>query len=104
MPVYFTAELFRFLARLKRNNKRDWFLAHQANQRINEYVREKLGVPVDKMPMNIDRFGNTSAASIPIAYDEVRRQGLIQDGGVLVMVAFGAGLTWGSAVIRETRK
>ncbi len=77
---------------------------HQANRRILATVAEKMCLPANKMYTNIERFGNTSAASIPIAYDEVRRQGIIKPGDVLLLLAFGAGLTWGSAVIRETRK
>ena len=76
---------------------------HQANRRILDTVADKVCLPRSKMYLNIDRFGNTSAASIPIAYDEVRRRGLVPPGGVLMMLAFGAGLTWGSAVIRESR-
>ena len=58
----------------------DWFLAHQANQRINKYVREHLKVPREKMPMNIDRFGNTSAATIPILIDEADARRQPQEG------------------------
>jgi 3-oxoacyl-[acyl-carrier-protein] synthase-3 len=74
---------------------------HQANRRILETVREKLCLPASMMYQNIERFGNTSAASIPMAYDEVRKKGLIKSGDVMLMLAFGAGLTWGSAVVRE---
>ncbi len=77
---------------------------HQANRRILDTVAEKMCMPAHKMYINIDRFGNTSAASIPIAYDEVRRRGLVKPGDVLLMLAFGAGLTWGSAVVREARR
>ena len=77
---------------------------HQANRRILDSVAEKMCLPAHKMYTNIERFGNTSAASIPIAYDEVRRQGLLKPGDVLLLLAFGAGLTWGSAVIRDGRK
>jgi 3-oxoacyl-[acyl-carrier-protein] synthase-3 len=56
---------------------------------------------IRKVYANIDRYGDTSAASIPMAYDEARREGRIRDNDVVVMVAFGAGLTWGNAVIRE---
>jgi 3-oxoacyl-[acyl-carrier-protein] synthase-3 len=74
---------------------------HQANRRILVTVAEKMCLPTNKLYTNIDRFGNTSAASIPIAYDEVRRQGLLKSGDLFMLLAFGAGLTWGSAVIRE---
>ncbi len=78
----------------------DWFLAHQANLRINEYVREQLGVPKEKMPMNIDRYGNTSAATIPILVDEVRREGKLKPGQLSMMLALGAGIHWGCALLR----
>ena len=78
----------------------DWFLAHQANDRINDSVREKLGVPVEKVPSNIARFGNTSAATIPILVDEMRRDGRLVDGQLVCFLALGAGLHWGSAVVR----
>ncbi len=58
----------------------DWFLAHQANKRINEYIREHLGVPEEKMPMNIERWGNTSAGTIPILVDELTRAGKLKRG------------------------
>jgi 3-oxoacyl-[acyl-carrier-protein] synthase-3 len=78
----------------------DWFLAHQANQRINDYVRKDLGVPVAKMPMNIDRFGNTSAATIPILVDEQTRAGKLKKGELNMMLALGAGIHWGCALVR----
>jgi 3-oxoacyl-[acyl-carrier-protein] synthase-3 len=78
----------------------DWFIAHQANQRINEYVRDKLGVPPEKMPMNIDRFGNTSAGTIPILIDEQTRAGKLKRGELNMMLALGAGLHWGCALVR----
>jgi 3-oxoacyl-[acyl-carrier-protein] synthase-3 len=80
--------------------KIDWFLAHQANYRINKYVREHLGVPEEKMPMNIDRFGNTSAATIPILIDEVARAGKLERGQLTMMLALGAGIHWGCALFR----
>jgi 3-oxoacyl-[acyl-carrier-protein] synthase-3 len=79
----------------------DLIIPHQANRRIIDAIGDRLGVPAEKVFANIDRFGNTSAASIPIAYDEARRHGRIGPGSKVVMVAFGAGLTWGSAVIVE---
>jgi 3-oxoacyl-[acyl-carrier-protein] synthase III len=78
----------------------DYFLAHQANLRINEYIRGQLGAPDHKMPMNIDRFGNTSAATIPILIDEERRKGTLQAGQLNMMLALGAGLHWGCCLIR----
>jgi len=73
---------------------------HQVNQRIIDSAMEKLNIPAEKAFVNIDRYGNTSAASIPIALDEAVRSGRLKQGDVAVMVAFGAGLTWGNAVVR----
>ena len=78
----------------------DWFLAHQANYRINKYVREHLGVPEEKMPMNIDRFGNTSAGTIPILIDECTRAGKLKKGDLNMLLALGAGIHWGCALVR----
>jgi 3-oxoacyl-[acyl-carrier-protein] synthase III len=78
----------------------DWFLAHQANQRINEFIRDKLRVPSEKMPMNIDRFGNTSAATIPILIDEQTRAGHLKRGELNLLLALGAGIHWGCALVR----
>jgi 3-oxoacyl-[acyl-carrier-protein] synthase-3 len=78
----------------------DWFLAHQANKRINEYIREHLGVPAEKMPMNIERYGNTSAATIPILVDELTRAGKLKRGELNMMLALGAGIHWGCALVR----
>lgn len=73
---------------------------HQVNQRIIDSAVEKLGLPPEKVFVNIDRYGNTSAASIPIALDEANRSGRIKPGDVVIFVAFGAGLTWANAVVR----
>jgi 3-oxoacyl-[acyl-carrier-protein] synthase-3 len=78
----------------------DWFLAHQANARINEYIREQLGVPQEKLPSNIDRFGNTSAGTLPILIDEVTRAGKLKKGDLTMMLALGAGIHWGCALVR----
>lgn len=78
----------------------DWFLAHQANSRINKYVREHLGVPEEKMPMNIERFGNTSAGTIPILIDECTRAGKLKKGELNMLLALGAGIHWGCALVR----
>jgi 3-oxoacyl-[acyl-carrier-protein] synthase-3 len=78
----------------------DWFIAHQANARINEHIREGLGVPREKMPMNIDRFGNTSAGTIPILVDELYREGKLQKGQLAMVLALGAGIHWGCALVR----
>lgn len=78
----------------------DWLLLHQANQRILDAVAERLGIPSRKIISNIARYGNTSAASIPIALDEAVRQGKIQPGDVIATSGFGAGLTWGAAIFQ----
>lgn len=80
----------------------DYFLMHQANIRIIEIVAKKLGVPLDKFPMNLASYGNTSAASIPILLDELVTQGTITLNGdhLVLMAGFGAGLTWGSLLVR----
>jgi 3-oxoacyl-[acyl-carrier-protein] synthase III len=78
----------------------DYFLAHQANLRINEYIRDQLGVPKERMPMNIDRFGNTSAGTLPILIDELRRDGTLKPGQLNMVLALGAGLHWGTALVR----
>lgn len=78
----------------------DWFVAHQANQRINEAIRERLKLPAAKVPSNIERYGNTSAATIPILLDEMRRDGRLQPGQLVCFLALGAGLHWGAALLR----
>ncbi len=78
----------------------DLYVPHQANIRILKAVMERLGLPSEKVLLNLDRYGNTSAASIPIALDEAVRNGRIKDGSLVMLGAFGAGLTWASAVIR----
>jgi len=78
----------------------DLFIPHQANQRITDAVRERLGVSPDKTYSNIDRVGNTSSASIPICLDECVRSGRIKKGDLILMAAFGAGVTWGAVLMR----
>jgi 3-oxoacyl-[acyl-carrier-protein] synthase-3 len=78
----------------------DLYVPHQANLRILTAVIERLGLPAEKVMLNLDRYGNTSAASIPIALDEAVRAGRIRDGSLVMLGAFGAGLTWASAMIR----
>ena len=75
-------------------------IPHQANLRIIEAISQYLELPMDRFFVNVDRYGNTSAASIPIALDEARRAGRIKPGDLTLLVAFGAGLTYGSALIR----
>lgn len=78
----------------------DWFVPHQANIRILKAVGQRLGLSMDKVFINLDRFGNTSAATIPLALDEAVRAGQIRPGSLIVLAAFGAGLTWSSGVVR----
>lgn len=78
----------------------DWFIAHQANDRINRAVRERLGVPAEKVPSNIAGYGNTSTATIPILVDEMRRDGRLRSEQLVCFLALGAGLHWGAAVMR----
>ena len=76
------------------------FLLHQANARILDHAVEKLGIPREKVLMQLDRYGNTSAGSIPLVLDEAARSGRIQTGDTVLMCGFGAGLTWGTALFR----
>ena len=78
----------------------DLIIPHQSNLRIIEATMEKLGLPMEKAFVNIDKYGNTSSASVPIAMDEARKQGRLRKGNIVMLVAFGGGLTWGSSVIR----
>ncbi len=80
----------------------DLFLPHQANQRIIEATAKRLGLPNEKVFLNIDRYGNTSAASIPIALCEAVEQGRVWPGAKVVFAAFGGGLTWGAAAMTWT--
>jgi len=75
-------------------------IPHQSNLRIIESAREKLGLPREKMTAHIDRYGNTSAASVPTGLDEARKDGTLQEGDIVLMVAIGAGLTWAIMVAR----
>ena len=78
----------------------DYLIPHQANDRISQMVARNLKIPIEKVIRNIDRFGNTTAASIPIAMDEALKGRIIKDGDIVVLTAFGSGYTWGSAVIQ----
>lgn len=78
----------------------DLLIAHQANLRINEMVAKKLGLRDDQVYNNIQRYGNTTAATIPIAMHEAEEKGLLERGDLLVLTAFGSGFTWASAAIR----
>ncbi|MGB6001643.1 MAG: beta-ketoacyl-ACP synthase III, partial [Thermoanaerobaculia bacterium] len=78
----------------------DWFIPHQANRRIIDAVGQRLEIREGRTYVNIERYGNTSAASIPIALDELNRDGKISPGDVVLLSAFGSGLTWGAGLIR----
>jgi 3-oxoacyl-[acyl-carrier-protein] synthase-3 len=78
----------------------DLFVPHQANMRINEMVAKRLGIPNDKVVHNIERYGNTTAATIPIGLSEAYAEGKLKEGTTVLTAAFGSGYTWGGAVIR----
>ena len=78
----------------------DWFIPHQANRRIVEAAAKHLKQPMEKFYLNIDRYGNTSAASIPIAMDEMQEKGILRRGQKVLCAAFGSGLTWGGALLQ----
>jgi 3-oxoacyl-[acyl-carrier-protein] synthase-3 len=75
-------------------------IPHQANRRIIVALAERLGMPLEKVVVNVEKYGNTSAASIPVALDEARRQGRIKPGDIVLLNAFGGGFTWGAAVVK----
>lgn len=81
----------------------NWFIPHQANIRIIDAAAERLGQPKEKFYVNVERFGNTSSASVPVALYEAVRSGRIRPGDVAILVAFGGGLTWASTALRWTR-
>ena len=76
-----------------------YFVLHQANYRIVEAAAKRLKQPMEKFPMNMERYGNTSAASVPLLLDELNREGKIQKGDKIVLAGFGAGLTWGASLL-----
>ncbi|MGC9100482.1 MAG: beta-ketoacyl-ACP synthase III [Caldisericum sp.] len=78
----------------------DWFIPHQANLRIIQAGAEKLGIPMEKVVVTIDKFGNSSAASIPISLDTIRKEGKLKRGNLVLMVSFGAGMTSGAILVR----
>ena len=75
-------------------------IPHQANRRIITAMAGRLKIPMDRVMVNLDKYGNTSAASVPVALDEAWREGRIHPGDVVLLNAFGAGFSWGAAVIR----
>lgn len=81
----------------------DLFIPHQANIRIIEKAAERMGLPMERVFVNLDKYGNTSAASIPLALDEAVKSGRVPEGALVVLVGFGAGLTWGANVLRWSK-
>ena len=77
----------------------DYYILHQANVRIISSVAKRLGVSPDKLPVNLNKYGNTSAASIPILFDELRKNGTLKDAKKVVFSGFGGGLTWGASLV-----
>jgi 3-oxoacyl-[acyl-carrier-protein] synthase-3 len=75
-------------------------LMHQANKRINEYCAKTLGLREDQVPFNIHKYGNTTAATIPLLWDECARDGRLSEGDLVLLVGFGAGMTWGASLVR----
>jgi 3-oxoacyl-[acyl-carrier-protein] synthase-3 len=82
----------------------DVFVPHQANRRIIDHAARRLGLDEAKVFSNVDRYGNTSAGSIPLCLDEAWRQGRIRPGDIVLMVGFGGGLAWGSCVMEWTKE
>jgi 3-oxoacyl-[acyl-carrier-protein] synthase III len=80
----------------------DVYIPHQANRRIIDYAVGKLGIPAERTVVNVDRYGNTSSGSIPLALSDARAEGRLRDGALVLMTGMGAGLTWGSALIEWT--
>jgi len=80
----------------------DVYIPHQANKRIIDYAIDKLGIPSEKTVVNVERYGNTSSGSIPLALADARVEGRLQEGALVLMTGMGAGLTWGSALIEWT--
>jgi 3-oxoacyl-[acyl-carrier-protein] synthase-3 len=82
----------------------DLYIPHQANMRIIDHATRKLGVPSDRVVINVDRYGNTSSGSIPLALADAAADGRLRPGQLVLMTGMGAGLTWGSALIRWTKE
>jgi len=82
----------------------DVYVPHQANVRIIDHATKKLGVPSERVVVNVDRYGNTSSGSIPLALADARAEGRLRPGRLVLMTGMGAGLTWGSALIRWTKE
>jgi 3-oxoacyl-[acyl-carrier-protein] synthase-3 len=82
----------------------DVYVPHQANVRIIDHATKKLGIPSDRVVVNVDRFGNTSSGSIPLALADAQVEGMLRPGSLVLMTGMGAGLTWGSALMRWTQR
>ena len=82
----------------------DVYVPHQANVRIIDHATKKLGVPSDRVVINVDRYGNTSSGSIPLALADAAQDGRLRPGKLVLMTGMGAGLTWGSALMRWTKE
>jgi 3-oxoacyl-[acyl-carrier-protein] synthase III len=82
----------------------DVYVPHQANVRIMSHAQQKLGIPSERMVVNVDRYGNTSSGSIPLALADAQAEGRLQEGKVVLMTGMGAGLTWGSALLEWTER
>ena len=108
-------EVFRFATRIMVYSARqiltecgktvddvDVYIPHQANKRIIDHAAGKLGIPLEKTVVNVDRYGNTSSGSIPLALTDARAEGRLRDGALILMTGMGAGLTWGSALMEWT--
>ena len=78
----------------------DWVVPHQANRRILDATAKKLGLPIDKVVVTVDRHANTSAASVPLAFDEARRDGRLKSGDLVMLEAMGGGFTWAASLVR----
>ena len=78
----------------------DWVVPHQANLRILDATARKLGLPMDKIVVTVDRHANTSAASVPLAFDQAWRDGRIKRGDLVMLEAMGGGFTWGASLLR----
>jgi 3-oxoacyl-[acyl-carrier-protein] synthase-3 len=108
-------EVFKFATRVLVSSARDLleecgvsvedvdvYVPHQANARIMKHAQEKLGIPRERMVVNVDRYGNTSSGSIPLALAEAQQEGQLKKGDLVLMTGMGAGLTWGSALMEWT--
>jgi 3-oxoacyl-[acyl-carrier-protein] synthase-3 len=108
-------EVFKFATRVLVSSARDLleecgvsvedvdvYVPHQANARIMKHAQEKLGIPRERMVVNVDRYGNTSSGSIPLALAEAQEEGQLKKGDLVLMTGMGAGLTWGSALMEWT--